>query len=151
MAHQRRQLEQLREELPNNPMKLLTADQDLSAPTKGLPSMLCKDSCMLLMGRDMLGGSCTCIPLLRRLGMFLGAVLVPLCMNFRCELAASSPEGAQWSSLSQGSTRRGEKRQEGRGRWVKACLHCEVGEDNVAGTCRQQKKGMLCCLRLQFL
>ncbi|XP_074900665.1 fas-binding factor 1 [Buteo buteo] len=40
MAHQRRQLEQLREELPNNRMKLLTADQDLSAPTKGLPSML---------------------------------------------------------------------------------------------------------------
>ncbi|XP_029871851.1 fas-binding factor 1 isoform X5 [Aquila chrysaetos chrysaetos] len=40
MAHQRRQLEQLREELPNNPMMLLTADQDLSAPTKGLPGML---------------------------------------------------------------------------------------------------------------
>lgn len=83
--------------------------------------------------------------------MFLGAVSVPLCMNFRCELSASSPEGAQWSSLSQGSTRRGERRQERRGRWVKACLHCEAGEDNVAGTCRQQKKGMLCCLHLQFL
>ena len=107
MAHQRRQLEQLREELPNNPVTLLTADQDLSAPTKGLSSVLCKASCMLLMGRDMLGGSCTCIPLLRRLGMFLGAVLVPLYINLRCELASSSSEGAQRSSLSQGSARRG--------------------------------------------
>ncbi|KFQ84284.1 Fas-binding factor 1, partial [Phoenicopterus ruber ruber] len=41
MAHQRRQLEQLRKELPNNPVMLLTADQDLSAPTKGLSSTLC--------------------------------------------------------------------------------------------------------------
>ncbi|XP_054702867.1 fas-binding factor 1 isoform X8 [Grus americana] len=40
MAHQRRQLEQLREELPNNPVMLLTADQDLSAPMKGLSSTL---------------------------------------------------------------------------------------------------------------
>ncbi|XP_010286247.1 PREDICTED: fas-binding factor 1, partial [Phaethon lepturus] len=40
MAHQRRQLEQLREELPNNPVMLLTADQDLSVPTKGLSSTL---------------------------------------------------------------------------------------------------------------
>ncbi|NXK51943.1 FBF1 factor, partial [Chauna torquata] len=40
MAHQRRQLEQLREELPNNPTLLLTTDQDLGAPTKGLSSML---------------------------------------------------------------------------------------------------------------
>ncbi|KAM6194142.1 fas-binding factor 1 [Sarcoramphus papa] len=40
MAHQRRQLEQLREELPNNPVTLLTTDQDLSAPTKGLSSVL---------------------------------------------------------------------------------------------------------------
>ncbi|XP_035749175.1 fas-binding factor 1 isoform X2 [Egretta garzetta] len=41
MAHQRRQLEQLREELPSNPVMLLTADQDLSAPTKGFSSTLC--------------------------------------------------------------------------------------------------------------
>ncbi|KFQ92665.1 Fas-binding factor 1, partial [Nipponia nippon] len=41
MAHQRRQLEQLRRELPNNPVMLLTADQDLGAPTKGLSSTLC--------------------------------------------------------------------------------------------------------------
>ncbi|XP_009277686.1 PREDICTED: fas-binding factor 1 isoform X2 [Aptenodytes forsteri] len=40
MAHQRRQLEQLREELPNNPVMPLTTDQDLSAPTEGLSSML---------------------------------------------------------------------------------------------------------------
>ncbi|XP_075026048.1 fas-binding factor 1 isoform X2 [Calonectris borealis] len=40
MAHQRRQLEQLREELPNNPVMLLTADQDFSASTKGLSSTL---------------------------------------------------------------------------------------------------------------
>ncbi|NXT00546.1 FBF1 factor, partial [Jacana jacana] len=41
MAHQRRQLEQLREELPSNTAKLLTADRDLSAPTKGFSSTLC--------------------------------------------------------------------------------------------------------------
>ncbi|NXN67400.1 FBF1 factor, partial [Himantopus himantopus] len=41
MTHQRRQLEQLREELPSNPVMLLTAHQDLSAPTKGLSSTLC--------------------------------------------------------------------------------------------------------------
>ncbi|KFV58259.1 Fas-binding factor 1, partial [Gavia stellata] len=41
MAHQRRQLEQLCQELPNSPMMLLTADQDLSAPMKGLSSTLC--------------------------------------------------------------------------------------------------------------
>ncbi|KAM6345448.1 fas-binding factor 1 isoform 8-T8 [Alca torda] len=41
MAHQRRQLEQLREELPSNPVMLLTADQDLSAPTKGVSNTLC--------------------------------------------------------------------------------------------------------------
>ncbi|KAM9281751.1 fas-binding factor 1 [Morus bassanus] len=40
MAHQRRQLEQLREELPNKPVMLLTADQDLSAPVNGLSSTL---------------------------------------------------------------------------------------------------------------
>ncbi|KAM6345443.1 fas-binding factor 1 isoform 3-T3 [Alca torda] len=40
MAHQRRQLEQLREELPSNPVMLLTADQDLSAPTKGVSNTL---------------------------------------------------------------------------------------------------------------
>ncbi|XP_061866568.1 fas-binding factor 1 isoform X2 [Colius striatus] len=40
MAQQRRQLEQLREELPNNPMMLLTADQDLRAPVNGLSSTL---------------------------------------------------------------------------------------------------------------
>ncbi|XP_075626608.1 fas-binding factor 1 isoform X2 [Balearica regulorum gibbericeps] len=40
MAHQRKQLEQLREELPNNPVMLLTADQDLSAPMRGLSSTL---------------------------------------------------------------------------------------------------------------
>ncbi|KAF1623957.1 hypothetical protein FQV09_0009084, partial [Eudyptes chrysolophus] len=41
MAHQRTQLEQLREELPNNRVMPLTSDQDLSAPTEGLSSMLC--------------------------------------------------------------------------------------------------------------
>lgn len=109
MAHQRTQLEQLREELPNNPVMPLTTDQDLSAPTEGLSSVLCKASCMLLMGRDVLGGSCACIPLLRRLGMFLGAVLVPLYINYRFELvlASLSSEGARRSSLSQGSARRG--------------------------------------------
>ncbi|KAM6104817.1 fas-binding factor 1 homolog [Pterocles gutturalis] len=40
MAHQRRQLQQLRQELRNNPTMLLTADQDLSAPTRGLSSTL---------------------------------------------------------------------------------------------------------------
>ncbi|XP_075623575.1 LOW QUALITY PROTEIN: fas-binding factor 1 homolog, partial [Balearica regulorum gibbericeps] len=40
-AHQRKQLEQLREELPNNPVMLLTADQALSAPMRGLSSTLC--------------------------------------------------------------------------------------------------------------
>ncbi|XP_035198371.1 fas-binding factor 1 isoform X2 [Oxyura jamaicensis] len=39
MAHQRRQLEQLREELPNNPTLLLPTDQDLGAPTKGLSGL----------------------------------------------------------------------------------------------------------------
>ncbi|XP_075624025.1 fas-binding factor 1 homolog [Balearica regulorum gibbericeps] len=39
-AHQRKQLEQLREELPNNPVMLLTADQALSAPMRGLSSTL---------------------------------------------------------------------------------------------------------------
>lgn len=58
MAQQRRQLEQLREELS------LTTNQDLSTPVKGLSSTLCKASCMLLMGRGMLGSSCTCILLL---------------------------------------------------------------------------------------
>ncbi|NXC76258.1 FBF1 factor, partial [Anhinga anhinga] len=41
MAHQRRQLEQLREELPNKPVMLLTTDQDLGAPTNSLSSTLC--------------------------------------------------------------------------------------------------------------
>ncbi|NXH70536.1 FBF1 factor, partial [Hydrobates tethys] len=41
MAHQRRQLEQLRGELPNSPVMVLTADQDLGAPTKGPSSTLC--------------------------------------------------------------------------------------------------------------
>jgi len=81
MAHQRRQLQQLREELPSNPVMLLTADQDLRAPTKGLSSALCKASCVLRVGRDMLRGSCACIPLLRRFGMFLAAVIVPLYIN----------------------------------------------------------------------
>ncbi|NXS57980.1 FBF1 factor, partial [Brachypteracias leptosomus] len=58
MAHQRRQLQQLREELS------LTTDQDLSSPTKGLlPSTQGKAA----------PGSCTYIPLLRRLGMYLRA------------------------------------------------------------------------------
>lgn len=57
MAHQRRQLEQLREELPNNPMKLLTADQDLSAPTKGLPSMLCFPPPVRVLPQHSPGGS----------------------------------------------------------------------------------------------
>ncbi|XP_010189124.1 PREDICTED: fas-binding factor 1, partial [Mesitornis unicolor] len=41
MAHQRSQLEQLREELPRNPMMLLTTERDVSAPMKGLSSPLC--------------------------------------------------------------------------------------------------------------
>ncbi|NWR66358.1 FBF1 factor, partial [Bucorvus abyssinicus] len=40
LAHQRRQLEQLREELPSNRVTLLKAYQDLSAPTTGLSSTL---------------------------------------------------------------------------------------------------------------
>ncbi|NXW15201.1 FBF1 factor, partial [Circaetus pectoralis] len=57
MAHQRRQLEQLREELPNNPTMLLTADQDLSAPTKGLPSMLCFPPPVKVLPQHSPGGS----------------------------------------------------------------------------------------------
>ncbi|NXE12851.1 FBF1 factor, partial [Lophotis ruficrista] len=41
MALQRRQLEQLREELPHNPTTLLTAGQDHGAPVKGLSHTLC--------------------------------------------------------------------------------------------------------------
>ncbi|NXE27751.1 FBF1 factor, partial [Ardeotis kori] len=41
MALQRRQLQQLREELPHNPMTLLTAGQDHGAPVKGLSRALC--------------------------------------------------------------------------------------------------------------
>uniref|UniRef100_A0A672UYE0 Fas binding factor 1 n=1 Tax=Strigops habroptila TaxID=2489341 RepID=A0A672UYE0_STRHB len=81
MARQRRQLEQLREVLPRNPMTLRTTGEDLSAPIRGLSATLRKASCMLLMGGDMLEGSCTCIPLLRRLEVFLRAVLVPLYIN----------------------------------------------------------------------
>nr|XP_013797316.1 PREDICTED: fas-binding factor 1 [Apteryx mantelli mantelli] len=40
MALQRRQLQQLREELPNNPTLLLTTAQDISTPAKGLSSTL---------------------------------------------------------------------------------------------------------------
>ncbi|KFV99027.1 Fas-binding factor 1, partial [Fulmarus glacialis] len=57
MAHQRRQLEQLREELPNNPVMLLTTDQDLSAPTKGLSSTLCFPPPVRALPRHSPGGS----------------------------------------------------------------------------------------------
>ncbi|NWU48505.1 FBF1 factor, partial [Dromas ardeola] len=57
MAHQRRQLEQLREELPSNPVTLLTADQDLSAPAKGLSSMLCFPPPARVLPRQSPGGS----------------------------------------------------------------------------------------------
>ncbi|NXC46443.1 FBF1 factor, partial [Penelope pileata] len=40
MGHQRRQLEQLREELPHSPTLLLATNQDLRASTKGLSSTL---------------------------------------------------------------------------------------------------------------
>ncbi|NXK26621.1 FBF1 factor, partial [Arenaria interpres] len=57
MAHQRRQLEQLREELPSNPMMLPTAEQDLSAPAKGLSSMLCFPPPVRELPRHSLGDS----------------------------------------------------------------------------------------------
>ncbi|NXO59593.1 FBF1 factor, partial [Aramus guarauna] len=57
MAHQRRQLEQLREELPNNPVMLLTADSNLSAPTKGLSSTLCFPAPVRVLPRHSPGGS----------------------------------------------------------------------------------------------
>ncbi|KAF1473100.1 hypothetical protein FQV08_0009145, partial [Pygoscelis antarcticus] len=57
MAHQRRQLEQLREELPNNPVMPLTTDQDLSAPTEGLSSMLCFLPPIRVLPRHSLGDS----------------------------------------------------------------------------------------------
>uniref|UniRef100_A0A663MQE1 Fas-binding factor 1 C-terminal domain-containing protein n=1 Tax=Athene cunicularia TaxID=194338 RepID=A0A663MQE1_ATHCN len=72
MAQQRSQLQQLRQELPNSPTMLRTAGWNSSAPASGFSSMLSKALCLLLVGRDVLGGRCTCIPLLRRLGMFLG-------------------------------------------------------------------------------
>lgn len=65
MAHQRRQLEQLREELPSNPTLLLPTDQELGPPTKGLSGMLSKAD-----GR----GSCTFISHLGSFGVLLGAV-----------------------------------------------------------------------------
>lgn len=75
MAHQRRQLEQLHKKLPNNPTLLLTTDQDLSASTKGLSSMLSKAFCTLLVERGVLGSSCTFNSLLRNTGILLGPVL----------------------------------------------------------------------------
>ncbi|NXF30228.1 FBF1 factor, partial [Nyctibius bracteatus] len=57
MAHQRRQLQQLREELPSNPMMLLTADQDLSAPAKGLSSTLCFPPSVRVLAQHILGDS----------------------------------------------------------------------------------------------
>ncbi|XP_064322951.1 fas-binding factor 1 isoform X3 [Phalacrocorax carbo] len=57
MAHQRRQLEQLREELPNKPVMLLTADQDLGAPTNGLSSTLCFLPPVRVLPRHSPGGS----------------------------------------------------------------------------------------------
>ncbi|NXQ98408.1 FBF1 factor, partial [Sagittarius serpentarius] len=57
MAQQRRQLEQLREELPNNPVMLLTADQDLGAPTKGLSSTLCFPPPVRVLPQQSPGGS----------------------------------------------------------------------------------------------
>ncbi|NXG89167.1 FBF1 factor, partial [Stercorarius parasiticus] len=57
MAHQRRQLEQLREELPSNPVMLLTEDQDLSAPRKGLSNTLCFPPPVRVLPRHSPGGS----------------------------------------------------------------------------------------------
>ncbi|NXS66846.1 FBF1 factor, partial [Pandion haliaetus] len=57
MAHQRRQLEQLREELPNNAVMLLTADQDLNAPMKGLSSTLCFPPPVRVLPQHSPGGS----------------------------------------------------------------------------------------------
>lgn len=65
MAHQRRQLEQLREELPSNPTLLLPTHQDLGVPTKGLSGVLSK--------ADRRGG-CAFISHLGSLGVLLGAV-----------------------------------------------------------------------------
>uniref|UniRef100_A0A8C6JG18 Fas-binding factor 1 C-terminal domain-containing protein n=1 Tax=Melopsittacus undulatus TaxID=13146 RepID=A0A8C6JG18_MELUD len=56
MVHQRKQLEQLREVLPRKPVTLGTMGKDLGAPVTGLSATLCKASCMLLVGRDVLGG-----------------------------------------------------------------------------------------------
>lgn len=47
--------------------------------------------------------------------MFLKTVLVPWSVNLRCELASSSSDRAQLSSLSQGGARRrGQREQKGR-------------------------------------
>lgn len=81
MAHQRRQLEQLREELPTNPTLLLPTDQDLGAPTKGLSGMLSKGDG---------GGSCAFISHLGSLGVLLGAVSAPLYTDIRSELVLRS-------------------------------------------------------------
>ncbi|NXK09320.1 FBF1 factor, partial [Herpetotheres cachinnans] len=57
MARQRRQLEQLREELPNNSVMLLSTNQDLSAPTKGLSSTLCFPPPISVLPQHSPGGS----------------------------------------------------------------------------------------------
>ncbi|NXV31829.1 FBF1 factor, partial [Rissa tridactyla] len=57
IAHQRSQLQQLRAELPSNPVMLLTADQDLSAPTKGLSSTPCFPPPVRVLPRHSLEGS----------------------------------------------------------------------------------------------
>ncbi|NXJ38694.1 FBF1 factor, partial [Ciconia maguari] len=57
MAHQRRQLEQLREELPQSPVMLLTTDQDLGAPTKGLSGTLGFPPPVRVLPQHSLGGS----------------------------------------------------------------------------------------------
>ncbi|NXI92384.1 FBF1 factor, partial [Psophia crepitans] len=57
MAQQRTQLEQLRGELPSKPLMLLAADQDLSAPSKGLSSTLCFAPPIRVLPRHSAGGS----------------------------------------------------------------------------------------------
>lgn len=77
MAHQRRQLEQLCEELRRNPVMPQSVGEDLSAPMSGSSGTLRKASCMLLMGRDMLGAAAPVFGFSGGLGCSWGLFLFP--------------------------------------------------------------------------
>lgn len=89
LARQRRQLEQLRQELPSHRMAL-----DPSGPTAGLSHIRGKASRTLLMGRDVLGGHLHFYPASWEAWNAPGSVQVPLYITLGCELASSSSEGA---------------------------------------------------------